>query len=141
MALGEMLTKLPVATVGEFAGRCVRVMLALVEEDREWSVIDAACAAMALVIVRFPETVQLDDIAEHDDDAPRTLPPASNIAKKMFDILPLNVGHASSVLVALVRNSAVGVVQAVEDYISSNIRAYTHQNFSVSHSGTPQVLP
>jgi hypothetical protein len=138
MALGELLTKLPVDSVGEFAGRCVHVMFDLVEVDREWSVIDAACAAMALVILRFPETVQLDDMVEHDDDAPRSLPLASNIAKKMFTILPLNVGHASSVLVALMRIAAVGVVQAVEDYVSSNIRAYTHQNFAVS--GTPHAL-
>jgi hypothetical protein len=115
-----MLTKLPVDAVEQFAGRCVSVLLALVEEDREWSVIDAACAALALVLMKFPAT---------------SLPPASGIATRMFQILPLNVGHAASVLVALMRADAAGVVQSVEDYLSKNVLAYTKQNFSAALSG------
>jgi hypothetical protein len=130
-----MLTKLPVDAVEQFAGRCVSVLLALVEEDREWSVIDAACAALALVLVKFPATVALDDVASNHEHLATGLPPASGIALRMFQILPLNVGHAASVLVALMRAHAAGVVQSVEDYLSKNVLAYTKQNFSAALSG------
>jgi hypothetical protein len=140
MALGEMLTKLPVDVVQPHAGPSVGVLLALVEEDREWSVIDAACAALALVLVRFPGTVALDNTAARDEHTPICLPSASAIASKMIEILPLNIGHAASVLVALMRVSAAGVGGTVEDYLSSNVRAYTRQNFTGALSGIPPML-
>jgi hypothetical protein len=137
MALGEMLTRLPVDAVAQFAGRCVSVLVALVREDREWGVIDAACAALALVVLKYPATVALGTHDAIDDEISlRSLPSASAIAQKMFEILPLNVGHAASVLVVLMRLDAAGVVQTVEDYLSSNVRAYTRQNFSLALSGT-----
>jgi hypothetical protein len=133
MALGELLTKLPTDAVREFACRVVRVLLGSVHLDRDWRVVDAACGALASVVLVFPDSVALRDGG--DEDAPR----ASDIAKKMFEILPFNVGHAASVLVALMRVGASGVEQAVEDYISANVLAYTKQNFSVALSGVPQT--
>ena len=137
MALGEMFTKLPVDAVAQFAGRCVGVLVSLVNEDREWGVIDAACAALALVVFKYPATVALGtDNAADAEISLRNLPSASAITQKMFEILPLNVGHAASVLVALMRLDAAGVVQEVEDYLSSNVQAYTRQNFSLALSDT-----
>jgi hypothetical protein len=134
MALGEMLTKLPADAVDEFAERCVHLLVALIRTDREWRVVDAACGAFAAVVVAFPGTIAL-----RDGGGDNTTLLASSIAQKMFEILPLNVGHAASVLVALVRIGAAGVEQAVEEYISSNVLAYTKQNFSAALSGTSQI--
>jgi hypothetical protein len=140
MALGEMLTKLPVDAVAQFACRCVSVLVSLVNEDREWGVIDAACAALALVVLRYPATVALGAHDTADAEISRgSLPSASAIAQKMFEILPLNVGHAASVLVVLMRLDAAGVVQEVENYLSSNVHAYTRQNFSLALSGTSRL--
>ena len=141
MALGEMLTKLPADDVGQFASVSVRVLVALVKMDRELRVVDAACGALAAVIVKFPVTVELRDDAVAADAREDDVPSASGLAMKMFEILPLNVGHAASVLVALMRvasavaGSRTQPEQSVEDYISGNVRAYTKQNFSAALSG------
>jgi hypothetical protein len=136
MALGEMLAKLPVDEVGQFARVSVSALEAVIRVDREWRVVDAACGALASVIVKFPNTVALHNEAVPVDESEDGLPSASGLALKMFEILPLNVGHAASVLVALMRISSAGVESAVEDYISGNVRAYTKQNFSMALSGT-----
>ena len=141
MALGEMLTKLPADDVGQFASVSVRVLVALVQVDRELRVVDAACGALAAVIVKFPATVALRDDAVAADASEDDAPSASGLAMKMFEILPLNVGHAASVLVALMRVASAGAEQAVEDYISGNVRAYTKQNFSVALSGMSHICP
>jgi hypothetical protein len=135
MALGEMLTKLPSDAVSDFAARCVRVLVALVQTDREWSVVDAACGALASVVVAFPLSVAL-----HGDDCDDDAPSSSSIAKKMFEILPLNVGHAASVLVALMRVAAAGVAQSVEEYVRSNVLAYTKQNFSAALTSMSRIV-
>ena len=141
--------------------RCVRLLVTVVEEDKEWAVVDAACAAVAAVVVRFPDTVHVDG-GGGDDDADATaaaaaaadaaaedthdvLPSSSSIALKMFSLLPLNIGHASSVLVALMRvesqipiespTAACSVARRVEQYVRCNVRAYTSQNFSKAMAG------
>jgi hypothetical protein len=135
MALGEVLTKLPASAVASLAGRCVSVLVAVVWGDQEWKVVDAACAALASAVIQYPETVMLtDDVIAHEDTS-NCLPHAASIARKMFELLPLNIGHASSVLVALMRVSAPGISLAVEDYVRNNIQAYTEQDFSVALSG------
>ena len=107
-----MLTKLPVDAVAQFAGRCVGVLVSLVNEDREWGVIDAACAALALLVFKYPATLALGTGGAVDAEVSLgRLPSASAIAQKMFEILPLNVGHAASVLVVLMRLHAAGVAQ------------------------------
>ena len=112
MAIGEMLTKLPADAVAHFAAPCVAVLVSLVNEDREWGVIDAACAALALLVFKYPATLALGTGGAVDAEVSMgRLPSASAIAQKMFEILPLNVGHAASVLVVLMRLDAAGVAQ------------------------------
>ena len=148
--------------------RCVRLLVTVVEQDKEWAVVDAACAAVAAVVVRFPDTVHVDGGGGDDDadadaaaaaaaaaaadaaaaaaeDTHDVLPSSSSIALKMFSLLPLNIGHASSVLVALMRvesqipvespTAACSVARRVEQYVRCNVRAYTSQNFSKAMAG------